>query len=319
MKRVVVIGGGTGSFNVLSGLREYPLDITAVVTTFDSGGSTGVLRDEFEALPSGDIRRALLALSPPEKTNFLRELLQVRFNAPESGLHNHSFGNLLMLAAEKVAGNKTDGLKELSRLLSIRGTVLPVSITDAHVCVELSDGTVVEGETNIDIPKHDGSLAVNRTWLTPDAVLFKEAADAIIKADYLIFGPGDLYTSIIPNLLTSGFRESVAQSNAKKIYIASIMTKWGETHGMSVESHAEKILEHLNEDTFDAMLINEGSLEKETTKRYEAQHKHLVTFDQDSCKKVATTCITKNFMSSTDLARHNPQITAVTLTEYINL
>lgn len=319
MKRVVVIGGGSGTFNVLSGLREYPIDLTAILTTFDSGGSTGVLRDEFGALPAGDIRRAMVALAPETKTNFLRELLQVRFDAPESGLHNHSFGNLIMLAAEKVTGSRVMGIKALTQLFSLKGSVLPVSLDDAHVCVELVDGTVVKGETSIDIPEHDGSIPITKTWLEPQAVLFDGAREAIEQADYIIFGPGDVYTSIIPNILTNGFKEAVGRSDAKTIYITNIMTKWGETHGMSAEDHASKILEYIGKKTFDALLINEGELEGELLERYEAQHKHLVTFNHESCKKLAEVCVIKNFMSDADVARHNPHTTATALMEYISL
>lgn len=319
MKRVVVIGGGSGTFNVLSGLAQYPLDLTAILTTFDSGGSTGVLRDEFGALPAGDIRRAMVALAPESKSGFLRELLQVRFDAPESGLHNHSFGNLVMLAAEKVTGSRIDGIKALTSLFSLKGTVLPVSLDDAHVCVELSDGTVVKGETNIDVPEHDGSLEVVRTWLDPHASLFDDARKAIETADYIIFGPGDVYTSILPNALTEGFTEAVQKSNAKLIYISNIMTKWGETHGMSAEAHARAILKYLNKDQFDALLINEGVLDSELEQRYREQNKHLVTFTHDECTKLAAQCFIKNFMSSADVARHNPHVTAATLLDYISL
>lgn len=317
MKRVVTIGGGTGSFNLLSGLKHYDLDLTSIVTTFDSGGSTGVLRDEFGTLPGGDVRRALVALAPEREDQFLRELFQVRFESPGSGLHNHSFGNLLLLAAERVTKDKSEGIKELSKLLSIKGSVVPVSVDDAHLCVGLENGEVIKEEANIDVPEHDGSVKIEKAWLEPTAQLNKDAEDAIKEADYIIFGPGDLYTSIVANTLVGGFKEAVKESNAKLIFVTNIVSKWGETHGMEAHEYAKTLLSYIGRESFDAVFVNEGELEEDLLGRYKEQNKEMVILEEGEMKKYAKKIVVENFMSHADVARHNSEKIAKAIVEYI--
>lgn len=319
MKRVVTIGGGAGSFNLLTGLKKYPIDLTAVVTTFDSGGSTGVLRDEFGSLPGGDARRALVALAPEGEDQFLRELFQVRFESPGSGLHNHSFGNLLLLAAERVTSSKVKGIQKLGKLLSIKGKVLPISLDDAHLCAFLEDGTEVRGEDNIDKPKHDPKLRIEKVWLEPHADLYKKTKEAIEEADYIIFGPGDLYTSIIANTLTSGFKEAVQNSKAKIVFISNIMNKQGETHDMHVEDHAKVLLSYIGREKFDYILLNTGTIPEEMLERYKKQNKELVPFVESALSAVSEKIIKEDLMSEADVARHNPQKTATVLASTLNL
>lgn len=319
MKKVVTIGGGTGSFNLLSGLKQYPLDITSIVTTFDSGGSTGVLRDEFGTLPAGDVRRALVALAPEREDQFLRELFQVRFEAPGSSLHNHSFGNLFLLAAERVTNSKEEGIKEIAKLLSLKGRVLPISTDTAHLCVGLENGEVIKEEANIDDPKHDGSIKVVKAWLEPEATLHKEAEEAIISADYIIFGPGDLYTSIIANTLAIGFKEAIEKSNAKLIFITNIMSKWGETHGMEAHIYAETLLSYIGKEKFDAVFVNEGTIDEDMRERYKEQYKEMVVLDVEKMQEYADVIVSKNFMSHADVARHNSEKTAQEIIKYIGI
>jgi len=317
MTRVVTIGGGTGSFNLLSGLKHCDLELTSIVTTFDSGGSTGVLRDEFGTLPGGDVRRALVALAPEREDQFLRELFQVRFEAPGSSLHNHSFGNLFLLAAERVTKSKEEGIKEIAKLFSLKGQVLPISVDDAHLCVELEDGTKIKEEANIDKPEHDGSVKIAKAWLEPEAKLNKEAEEAIIKAEYIIFGPGDLYTSIIANTLVGGFKEAIAKSSAKLIFVTNIMSKWGETHGMEAHEYAKTLLSYIGKEMFDAVFVNKGELEGDMLARYKAQDKELMVLISDEMGKYAKEVVTKDFMSHSDVARHNSEKTAEAIVEYI--
>lgn len=319
MKRVVTMGGGTGTFNLLKGLKKYDIDLTAVVTTFDSGGSTGVLRDEFGSLPGGDARRALVALAPEGDDQFLRELFQVRFESPGSGLHNHSFGNLLLLAAERVTKSKVEGIKQLSKLLSIKGRVLPISLDDAHLCAFLEDGTEVHGEADIDVPKHNGDLKIEKVWLEPHAKLYEETAEAIRKADYIVFGPGDLYTSVIVNTLTEGFREAIKESNAKLIFIANIMNKWGETQNMGVHEHAEKLLSHIGKDALDCIVINSGVPPEDVLDRYKKQKKELVSYTQEEVEEIASHVLIDDFMSKADVARHNSEKIATAISAYIEI
>ncbi|XKT75167.1 MAG: uridine diphosphate-N-acetylglucosamine-binding protein YvcK [Patescibacteria group bacterium UBA2103] len=317
MKKVVTIGGGTGSFNLLSGLKHYDLDITSIVTTFDSGGSTGKLRDEFGALPAGDVRRALVALAPIREDQFLRELFQVRFDAPDSGLHNHSFGNLLLLAAERVTKDRAEGIQELSKLLSIKGRVFPVSVDDAHLRATFTDGSKVTGEAVIDAAEFGGDVAIQSICLTPEAHIYEGAARAIKEAEYIIFGPGDLYTSIIPNTLVKGFVDALKESNAKIIFITNIMSKWGETHGMAAHDHIRALLSYIEKDMIDAVFINEGSLKDDVLVRYKEQHKEMVLFDKKEVEKFAKHIVVSNFMSDADVARHNSEKVAKAVVTYI--
>lgn len=319
MKKLVVVGGGTGTFNVLSGLKGKGFDLTAVISTFDSGGSTGVLRDEFGALPGGDLRRALVALAPDDDQNFLRKLFQVRFNAPESSLHDHSLGNLIMLGAEEVAEDKLSGIKELSRLLSIEGRVLPVSLDDAHICAELTDGSIIKTEAAIDIPKHDGSIPIKKIWLTTQAETHPETQEALREADYIVIGPGDLYTSLLPNLLTKGFCEAVAQSSAQIIFITNIMTKWGETHGLTATDHVRILLEHLGRDAVDAAILNEGVISAEVEAWYAREGKAPVVFDEAEVSQYARRIIRADVMSTTDVVRHNPEKIAQAILEFCKM
>src|SRR3989338_10208038 len=229
-KKIVVIGGGTGTFTVLSGLKKYPVELTAIVSMADDGGSTGVLRDEFGMLPAGDIRRALVALSSyPEK--FLTDLFTYRFR--DSEVDGHNFGNLILVALERVTGSFEHAVAAASRLLDVRGRVLPVTFSDVRLYAELENGEIIKGETNIDIPKHDGRLLIRRVWLQPKGRANPKALNAIMNADMIIIGPGYLFTSIIPNFLVSGIQNALWKSKAKKVYVANLMTKYGETNGFS--------------------------------------------------------------------------------------
>ena len=222
VKKIVTIGGGAGSFTVLKGLKKYPIAITAIVTTFDSGGSSGLLRDEFGILPPGDVRRCLVALSEEEK--ILRRLFMFRFEK-KSSLQGHSFGNLFLTALSSIFKDDNLAIEKAGELLNINGKVLPVSLSKSHLCATLEDGTIIEGETNIDIPKHDSESKIKKIFLEPKAKLNSKARKAIMEADIIVVGPGDLYTSIIPNFLVGGMLEAMKKTKAKKIYIANLMTK----------------------------------------------------------------------------------------------
>lgn len=231
-KKIVTIGGGSGGFTLLRGLRDYPVDITAICTVFDSGGSTGVLRDEYGALPQGDVRRCLLALLPDEASDW-RRLLMHRFDKSGS-LSDHALGNLLLFAAEKEWG-RLGGIKQLCKLLGARGMVLPVSVDSAHLVAELSDGTRVNTESAIDTRNVlSDDRSIKRVWLDAPATATRDALDAITSADFIILGPGDLYTSIIPNLLVNGVVEAINASHAKLIYVSNLMTKGAETRDYQV-------------------------------------------------------------------------------------
>lgn len=268
-KRIVVIGGGTGTFTVLSGLKKYPVDLTAIVSMADDGGSTGVLREEFGILPPGDVRRALVALSRhPDK--LLAELFNYRFK--EGGVHGHSFGNLMLTALERITGNFETAVATAGRLLDMCGNVVPVTLSNVRLHAELADGSVIAGEGNIDMPRHNGALAIRRVWLTPRARGNPRALEAIRRADMIIVGPGDLYTSIIPNFLVPGVRKAFLQSKAKRIYVLNIMTKYGETHGFSAMDFLNALEEYTAHGAFDVLLANSEPLAPSRIRRYAKEH-----------------------------------------------
>lgn len=310
-KRVVVIGGGTGSFSVLKGLKEYDADITAVVSMFDSGGSTGLLRDEFGMLPPGDVRRCLLALADEQGASTMRELFNFRFDK-ESSLQGHNFGNLLLTALTQIVGNEVEAIREAAKVLNIKGKVLPVSTDKSHLCARLHNGTVIEGETNIDIPKHDGNIPITQIFLKPEATIYQETKEAILEADLIVIGPGDLYTSILPNLIVNGMKETIHKTKAKIAYVCNIMTKWGETNGFNASQHAFTILESLKLPQFDYIICNKKKASNEILQSYASEKAFPVDIDiaiSDLSKEI----IIKELMKESDIARHDSEKLASTL------
>lgn len=302
-KKIVTIGGGTGGFVLLRGLREYPYDITAVVTMFDSGGSSGVLRDEHGILPPGDVRRCLIALSSGEKEETLRRLFSYRFENGYS-LRGHSFGNILLTALTEVLGNEETAIHEAGKLLNIKGRVLPVSLEKAHLCVELEDTTIIEGETHIDIPRHDGSLRITRAFLRPKVRAYDKVEKALEEADIIIIGPGDLFTSIIPNLLVKGVKEAIQKSKAQKIYVMNLMTKWGETNDFMASDFARVVLEYLGLAKFDYTICNDSKMPKKLLEKYVEEKKYPVLIDMD-VEQYTKKNINADIYSGEDILRHD--------------
>ena len=274
IQKIVVIGGGTGTFTVLTALRNYsvPLHLTAIVTMADSGGSTGRLRDQYGVLPPGDIRRALVALSDASQT--LRKLFNYRFETGD--LKDHSFGNIFLTALEKMTGNFGSAVKEAARVLNINGEVIPVTLDNINLCAELADGSIIRGETNIDIPKHDPSVQIKKVWLEPVARLNPEAKKAILAADMLIIGPGDLYTSLIPNLLVKGVTATIRKSRAEKVYVCNLMTKFGETHGFKAQNFINVVEKYLGHDVLDYIVFNSKKPSVAVLERYRKESAYFV-------------------------------------------
>lgn len=237
-KKVVVIGGGTGTYTLLRGLRHYSdqIDITAIVTMADSGGSTGRLRDEFGQLPVGDVRQALAALAPDVAgtEDVLRSLFLYRFDKGE-GLSGHNFGNLFLTALTEMLGSEVAAIAVAGQLLRICGRVVPVTTDDVHLVATYASGRHVIGEHLIDEPevvyRRDRIVSLG---VTPDAVITSAARAALEEADAIVFGPGDLYTSILANCVVGGVREVLQTSRAKHIFVANLMARGGQTIGMSL-------------------------------------------------------------------------------------
>lgn len=305
MTKVVRIGGGSSGYSLLHGLKELPIEITAVVNMFDSGGSSGLLRDEYGMLPPGDIRRALAALAEGSKGEILRNLFNYRFKENGS-VSGHSFGNLFLTALTSIYGSDIEGIRKASELLDLKGRVLPVSLDKSHLRATLEDGSVIEGETNIDIPKHDGSKRIIKLELTPAAKIFEEADLAIRQADVIIIGPGDLYTSILPNIIVEGMPEALRASKSKKVVICNLMTKWGETHGFKASDMLAELAKYSGIDTFDYAICNTSEVDPKLIAAYALEKKYPMTCDA-KMSDYAREILSGDFYSEADIARHDPE------------
>ncbi|WP_068777199.1 YvcK family protein [Paenibacillus sp. FJAT-26967] len=277
--RIVVIGGGTGLSVMLRGLKQKPLDITAIVTVADDGGSSGILRSELHIPPPGDIRNVLTALADVEP--LLSEMLQYRFSAG-TGLAGHSLGNLILAAMKDITGDFVTGIREMSRVFAVRGRVLPASRQAFSLKAIMEDGSVVEGESKI--PKAGGKI--HRVLLEPaDVTPLEEAIEAIQEADAILCGPGSLYTSILPNLLVPGIAEEILKSNAVKMFICNVMTQPGETDGYSVGDHLAAVHEHLGHHLFDYVIVNNGEIPPQVQNKYAEKGAKAVHLDLDEVTK----------------------------------
>ncbi len=313
-KRVTVIGGGTGSFQLLSGLRVYEdLSLTSIVTMTDSGGDSGRLREEFGVLPPGDIRRCLLALS--EETALMRNLFDFRFtDEPLQGRH---FGNLLFLVLTKMLGSEQEAVLAIGKILKIRGRVLPISWDNVHLCAELADGRIVQRENNIDKPCHDPSIPIRRVYLEPQANANPEALSAIAQSDMLILAAGDLFTSTIPNLLVTGVPEALRAARAPLAYVLNLMTKSGETNGYSAAQHVEQIVRYGGRAP-DAVIAHRGPIAEEMKARYRAEAAEQVALDEEAIRRHGVRLVkTADIMSPTSKARHDPGRTAAAVRDVI--
>ena len=292
-----------GTFTVLSGLKKYPVDLTAIVSMADDGGSTGVLREEFGMLPAGDVRRALVALSSyPEK--FLTDLFTYRFHEDE--VDGHNFGNLILAALERVTGSFESAVAAASHLLDVHGSVLPVTFSNVHLYAELENGEVIKGETNIDIPKHDGRLRIKRLWLQPKGRANQKALKAIKDANMIVVGPGDLFTSIIPNFLVSGMREVFRKTKAKKVYVMNLMTKYGETNDFSGIDFLSTLDHYLGTDVFDFVLVNNVRPPEQTLRRYKKEQAEWVLYkDAEQSKKGKLHFVKTGLLRRGNYARHD--------------
>lgn len=304
MKNIVVIGGGSGIFNVLKGLKNYPVSITSIVTTFDNGGSTGILRDEFGTLPSGDIRRSLLALSPDTGDSTIRDLFTFRF-PKESSLHGDNFGNLFLQALTSISGSDVSAIKKVTEILGIKNKILPISTDNTRLHAKLENGKIIKGETNIDIPKHDGSIKIQDVYLEPSAIIYKEAYEAILNADVVIIGPGDLYTSILANVLVEGFTDAIQKTNAKIVYILNIMTKWGETNGFKASDFAKVLLSYLKIDKLDYVICNDAPINQKLIEKYKKEKAEPILIDKVKLKKYTKNIIDEDVALQTDIVRHD--------------
>lgn len=297
--KVVVIGGGTGLSVLLRGLKAYSLDLTAIVTVADDGGSSGRLRSELNMPPPGDIRNVLIALADTEP--LLEQLLQFRFKNG-SGLAGHNLGNLFLAAMKEITGDFVTAIKEMSRVLAVRGQVLPASEEDVVLKAELADGTVVVGESHIPQQKQ----RIKRVFLQPpEPSPLPAARHAIAEADLIIVGPGSLYTSILPNLLVKGMVDAIHASPALKLFVCNVMTQPGETDGFTAGDHLDVLHDHVGNGLFHYVLANNSDPPEHVVQQYSQQGASPVRLDVDKIKQYGYDVIADNFLQYDTYLRHD--------------
>ena len=300
--KIVAVGGGTGLSTMLKGIKKLTNNITAVVTVGDDGGSSGRLRHEMGVLPPGDIRNCIAALADDE--DLVTKLFQYRFKTGE-GLEGHSFGNLFLTALCSITGNMVRAVQESSKVLSIRGRVLPSTLDDMKLAAELEDGTIVRGESSIP----ETGKRIKRLFTEPaNCKALPDVLQAIKEADLIILGPGSLYTSVIPNLLIREISQAISKSTAKKIYVCNIMTQPGETTGYTASEHIKAILDHAGyPDMIESVLVN-NSLPDDLSPDYAAANSYPVVVDADKIKALNINIVATRLYEENEekYVRHSP-------------
>ncbi len=302
---VVVIGGGTGQPVLLRGLKAKDAEITAIVTVADDGGSSGRLRTDLYMPPPGDIRNCLIALADTEP--LLAELLQYRFDSGTE-LSGHSFGNLFLAAMTHITGDFETAVKETSRVLAVRGRVLPAARRAITLSATFADGSKVVGESQIPLQQK----RILEVELIPNDVdPLPEALDAIAEADAIVIGPGSLYTSILPNLLVPGISDAIRRSPAKVIYVCNVMTQPGETDGFTASQHVQAIYDHVGDRFFDIIIVNSAPIPQSVIDQYESKGSYPVLADVEKLHVLGVTVIARNFLHYAMYARHDADMIAM--------
>ncbi len=297
--KIVVVGGGTGLGTILRGLKEITSNLTAIVTVADDGGSSGRLRKEFGILPPGDIRNCLVAMADIEP--LMEGLMQYRFSG-NSDLAGHSFGNLFLTVMTDITGDFEQAIRESSKVLAVRGQVLPATLENVTLKAEMVDGSMVRGESAITASE----LAIKRIFLEPDDVKpLRESVNAINEADLVILGPGSLYTSVIPNLLVKEIREALRNASAIKLYICNAMTQPGETDHYTASDHIRAILQHAGPELIDIAVINTEAIPPDLMERYAEEGAEPVAADFERVKALGVTPFGLEVIVKSNLIRHD--------------
>lgn len=302
-RRIVCLGGGNAMPKaVLIGLKKYPLKISVICAMLDSGGSSGRLRKDYKITSPGDIRRALIALANTSPA--IEELFNYRFQA--GLLKGHNFANLFITALELSTNDYEKTFQELNRILNVPHQVLPVTFDNANLYAVLENGKIISGETNIDIPKHNGSLKIKRVFLKPKAKAYPKSLEAIKKADLIVIGPGDLYSSLAQILLTKSIPEAIIKSKAKKIYICNLMTKHGETNNFSVLDFTKEIEKYLGGE-LDYVIYNNYFSSPKIIRNYKKKHPELLGLVEINENLPKAKFIGKNLLVKEELIEHDPK------------
>lgn len=310
-KKIVIIGGGTGLSTLLRGLKKFPLDITAIVTVADDGGSSGRIRDEYDIPPPGDIRNVLAALSDVEP--LVEEMFQYRFsNSTE--LDGHSLGNLMLAALTSITGDFANAIREMSHVLKVHGTVLPAANQIVTLHAQFADKTIVSGESKI--PKY--GQKIEKVFITPAEVKpLPETIKRILDADIIAIGPGSLYTSILPNLLVADIKNAIIRSKAKKVYICNLMTQAGETSNYTASNHVQALIDHMEGNFLDTVLISKEEIPENVQSLYKQEKASPVKIDIETLETLGIDIVKKDIAVVYEGAvRHDATEVAKWLVEY---
>lgn len=319
MKKVVTIGGGTGNFVVLSALKNIDVELNAIVSMADDGGSTGILRDELGVLPPGDVRQCLVALSKSSRT--MRNLMNYRFS--EGSFSGHSFGNLLLSALEKVTGSFEKAVEEAGKIISIDGRVIPITLNPVRLKMILNNNKILQGEGEIyeSLDIDDGYRSI---YLDPLPEANRVAINEIKNADVIVFGPGGLYTSLIPVLLVDGVSKALRDTQAKKVFITNLVNKKGQTSKFTHKDYLKEIIRFVGKDVFDYIIINNGDPSKEIVEKYLSQGAELINPKMDDKRVIFADLLSselkevkKGDLMKRNLIRHDPKKLAETLKDII--
>lgn len=299
-KEVLVIGGGTGTYTVLTGLKKYPhLNLSVIVSMMDSGGSNRIIRDEFGLLPTSDIRQCMVALSSEKPSEIVRKLFTYRYSQG-TGISGMTFGNLFMAALTDIYGSQAVAIEKTNEFLDVQGNIIPVTFDNSQLVAKYSDGKQILGEHMIDEPdgKSVGDHHIIKLETIPKAKANKKAIEAVKKADLIVFGPGDLYTSTICNLVVDGISDAVKKSRAKIVFVVNLMTKYGQTHGYKASDHLITLEKYIGEGKVDVCLVHKNSdFPKALTKRYKMEKAEIVRDDLRSIKNGKLKIICRKFVS----------------------
>lgn len=302
--KIVAIGGGTGMPNVLRGLKQYTSNLSAIVTVADDGGSSGRLRKDYKVLPPGDIRNCIVALADEE--TLLGKLFQYRFEK-KGDLAGHSFGNLFLTALTQIIGDLPKAINESSKVLAVSGKVYPVTLDNIVLKAKLKGGRKITGESNI--PKAEGEI--ERIYISPAKCKpYPATITAIKSADIITFGPGSLFTSVIPNLLVSGIVEAIKRSKALKVYICNIMTQSGETTNFRVSDHIKAIFNHTGTKIIDCVIANNKLPDIKILKKYEKENSYPVEIDKHEIARLGVKLFEGQLFKPGKYIRHDPELLA---------
>jgi len=293
-KNIVTIGGGTGSFTLLSGLRNYPVNISAIVSMVDDGGSTGVLRDELGVLPPGDVRQCLVALS--DSSDILRELMSYRFGGKK--LKGHSFGNLFLSALEKITKNFSKGVEEAGKILNVKGEVIPVTESDISLQMKLKNGKVLRGEHEINKDFSIEKIGVKKFYIEPKAKANPRAVEKILEADVILIGPGNHYCSVLPNLLFPEISRAIGKSKAKVVYNCNLVNKKGHTEGFRLDDYVDSVNRMLGGKRIDYVTYNIKKPGDKLIAKYRRQREEMTEFFQEDRRSRSYKVVRADLLSS---------------------